>query len=117
MRISPRCLASSSASAFPLHVVPPQHSPRNAKCARSAGRQNSDISEFFLACSPRNAEYARSLGADEVVDYRAGPAALEAAVAKAGQFDVVLDVIGGESLKYGGKNWKAVRLVRLVGLA
>ncbi len=61
--------------------------------------------------SPRNHDYVRELGADEVLDYNAGPASeqLDEPV------DVVVDFVGGEALEDAPKQVKdASRVVSIV---
>jgi len=54
------------------------------------------------ASSVKNAELVKSLGADEVWDYSAGPAGLEATYGSA-PFDIIFDVVGGELLDASAK--------------
>ena len=51
--------------------------------------------------SPRNADYVRSLGAHEVLDYTDDKWTAKALVWAANGFDVVLDLVGGETLNKG----------------
>lgn len=56
---------------------------------------------MIATASEHNVEFARGLGADEVIDYRAGP--FEDA---ATGVDVVFDTVGGDTL---ARSWPILR--------
>lgn len=62
--------------------------------------------EVTVTCSPANAEFVRSLGADDVIDYNAGPFE-----ERASGFDVVIDGVGGDVLE------RSLRVLKPGGIA
>ena len=61
-----------------------------------------DAGAYVIAtCSAGNADFVRSLGADEVIDYRAGP--FEETV---GDIDLVVDTVGGDILT---RSWAVLK--------
>ncbi len=81
--------------------------------AGGVGHLAVQLASFFGAhviatCGPDNIDFVRSLGADEVVDYTAGP--FEEAV---GTVDAVIDLIGNTEHETGSRS---IRVLRTAGL-